>query len=95
MWQLPILRGLLLRLNKLPCGRRTLAHYVPLRLNVEFHKLLAYVVGGLAFWHVWAHFMNFAQAPAVRCVCPALTVRMVFRRLSGWCSADYPGGMSG
>ena len=63
--QLPILRGLLLKLNTVSCGRRTLAHYVPLRLNVEFHKLLALVVGGLAFFHVFAHFMNFAEAPVV------------------------------
>lgn len=64
--QLPILRGLLLKLNTVSCGRRSLAHYVPLRMNVEFHKMLALVVGSLAFMHVWAHFMNFAEAPKVR-----------------------------
>ena len=61
------MRGLLLKLNTVSCGRRSLAHYVPLRMNVEFHKMLALVVGSLAFMHVWAHFMNFAEAPKVSC----------------------------
>lgn len=53
---LPVLRGLLRRLNNTRVGATgTIASYIPLRKNVVFHKLMAKYVAFLAAVHVFAH----------------------------------------
>lgn len=61
---LPVLKGLLRSLNNMRIGATgTVAAYIPLRKNIEFHKLVALWIGVLTLGHIFFHFMNYAAAP--------------------------------
>ena len=80
----PVLRGLLRALNNQRIGATgTIATYIPLRKNIEFHKLIAKVVFALTLLHLGAHVMNYGLAADVRrcrlvCLCLCVSVSASF-----------------
>jgi predicted ferric reductase len=64
---LPVLRSLLKVLNDGAVGGRLsfILKYVPLRLNLTFHMLIAKMVLFGGSLHIFCHFANFAYAPFI------------------------------
>ena len=61
----PILRYILRACNnyRTGSGKQGISKTVPLRRNIDFHKLIAVVVGLCTFGHVMAHFLNYGKSP--------------------------------
>ena len=63
---IPILRYLLRKVNNIgnQSGKKGgLSAWVPFHLNIDFHKLIAFVIAICTAGHVVAHFLNYSHAP--------------------------------
>ena len=66
---LPVMKSGLRYLNNVQVGRgKMLSQYVPLRKNIVFHKVIAFMTLVATVVHVVAHFINFGIAPEVTLV---------------------------
>jgi ferredoxin-NADP reductase len=62
---LPVARTLVRAVNNITCGPTwSLAHVLPLRKNITFHKMLGRVVGVFSVLHIFFHWLNFGISPS-------------------------------